>query len=481
MPAPRTPSADAPRPFYSVPSAPGGGARRLLLISYSFPPDHAIGALRWQKLAPFVAARGWELDVVMCDTADLLNTDATRLAELPPGTRLFGVPHRAGVVERWQRRAVRAYRRVRPRAPAAAGGAGAEAPSLHREEIAAHAGGVAGLKRSYLAWQRYASDGRWARLAGELARIVVPGVHEAVVTSGPPHMAHLAGVDVAARTGLPLAIDLRDPWSLRHRLAADMASPVALRLADRYERQAVGAADLVVLNTEPLRRGMAAKYPEAAGRMITAMNGADPEELPPPRFGHRFTLAFAGTIYVDRDPRPLLRAARRVIRELDLTPADFGIDFIGNAGAYGGVPVNRMAAEEGIADYVTVGGRLPRREALDFLAGAQMLVSLPQDGTMQIPAKIFEYLNYPAWLLAFAEPDSAPDLLLRGTGADVLPLGDEERTASAIRERYLQYRQGERPPALNADGRFSRETQARVLLDALERVVQARRATPAPR
>jgi len=215
--------------------------------------------------------------------------------------------------------------------------------------------------------------------------------------------------------------------------------------------------------------------------MITAMNGTDPEELPPPRFGHRFTLAFAGTIYVDRDPRPLLRAARRVIRELQLTPADFGIDFIGNAGAYGGVPVNRMAAEEGIADYVTVGGRLPRREALDFLAGAQMLVSLPQDGTMQIPAKIFEYLNYPAWLLAFAEPDSAPDLLLRGTGADVLPLGDEERTASAIRERYLQYRQGERPPTLNADGRFSRETQARVLLDALERVAQARRATPAPR
>jgi hypothetical protein len=215
--------------------------------------------------------------------------------------------------------------------------------------------------------------------------------------------------------------------------------------------------------------------------MITAMNGADPEELPPPRFGHRFTLAFAGTIYVDRDPRPLLRAAARVVRELGLAPADFGVDFIGNAAGYGGVPIEQMAAEEGIAGYVTVGGPRPRREALDFLAGAQMLVSLPQDGTMQIPAKIFEYLNFPAWLLVFAEPESAPELLLRGSGADVLPLGDEERTAAAIRERYLQYRRGERPPALNANGRFSRETQASLLLDALAEMVEARRPSATPR
>ena len=472
MSAPRAVSAGTPQPFFAVPSAPGGGARRMLLISYSFPPDHAIGALRWQKLAPFVAAHGWELDVVMCHPADLERTDPSRLDELPLGTRLFGAPHRASVVERWQRSAIRAYRRVRPRAPAANGDL---APSMHREEISAQTGGVVGLKRSYLAWQRYASEGRWARLAAELGhRVVQPGVHDVVVTSGPPHMAHLAGADVAARAGLPLVIDMRDPWSLRHRLAADVASPVALRLADRYERQAVSAADLVVLNTEPLRRGMAEKYPEAAARMITAMNGADAEELPSSRFGHRFSLAFAGTIYVDRDPRPLLRAARRVVHELGLTPADFGVDFIGNAESYGGVPVDRMAAEEGLAEYVTVGGPRPRREALEFLTGAQMLVSLPQDGTMQIPAKIFEYLNFPAWLLVFAEPGSAPDLLLRGSGADVLPLGDEERTAAAIRERYLQYRRGERPPALNAGGRFSRATQARVLLDAIEGVVKKR-------
>jgi hypothetical protein len=251
----------------------------------------------------------------------------------------------------------------------------------------------------------------------------------------------------------------------------------------------VHAARLVVLNTEPLLRDMQREYPEAKGRMIAALNGADEEVLPAQRYGRRFTLAFAGTIYVDRDPRPLLRGARRVVDELALTPADFGIDFIGNVEGYGGVPIPEMAREEGVGDFVTVGGPRPRREALDFLAGAQMLVSLPQDGKHQIPAKIYEYLNFPAWLLVFAQPESAPDLLLRGTSADVLPLDDEARTAAVIRERYLEYRRGERPSAINADGRFSRAKQAAVLLDAVERcladragesVTPARRPAPAP-
>jgi len=464
---------DLPRPFFTAPGDSDGAGtdrRRLLLITYSFPPDQAIGALRWQKLARFVAERGWGLDVIMLEPAELESRDETRLAELPPGTRVFGVPHVEIPLVRLQRMLRAVYRRVWPRPQQAGVGT-----TVHRDEFARSARGLGGILPAFRVWARYASFLRWARDAADVATgVFVPGVHEAVVTSGPPHQAHEAGVLVAGRTGLPLVIDLRDPWSLFHRFEADFASPLALKLARKYEARAVRAARLVVLNTEPLLRAMRQAYPEAAPRMIAVLNGADEETLPPPSFGHRFTLAFAGTIYVDRDPRPLLRAARRVIDELGLTPADIGIDFIGHVEGYGGVPIPEMAREEGVGDFVTVGGPRPRREALEFLAGAQLLVSLPQDGTMQVPAKIYEYLNFPAWLLIFGEPGSAPDLLLRGVpGANVLPLGDEAAAAAAIRERYLQYRRGERPRPVNAGGRFSRRNQAMRLLDAIEQCVDS--------
>jgi hypothetical protein len=463
------------RPFFSVPPAPGVGGRRLLLLTYSYPPDTAVGALRWQKMSRSFAERGWSLDVVMLDPADAESVDPSRLEEIPPGTRLYGVPRVEPSIMRTHRTLRDLYRRMKPGARRA-GAPTDQAPSVHREEFESPLSGPQALRRAYLALLYYARDGRWARdAAAQTLRVIQPGVHEAIITSGPPHMAHEAGVIVARRTGLPLVIDLRDPWSLRHRLDANIASPVALRLAAHYESRAVAAADLIVLNTEPLHRGMEERYPQASGRMLTVMNGVDREALPPPRNTHRFTLAFAGTIYVDRDPRTLFRAARKVIEELRLTPADFGIDLIGGVEGYGGVSTRVMARQERIEEFVTVGGPRPRREALEFLAGAQMLVSLPQDGTMQIPAKIFEYMNFPAWMLVFGEDGSAPDLLLRDTTADFVRLDDVEGAARAIRTRYLEYRRGERPTPVNADGRFSRERQAALLIDAVEECV-ARKA-----
>ena len=229
-----------PRPFFTAPgdvAAAGTDRRRLLLITYSFPPDQAIGALRWQKLAGFAAERGWGLDVVALDPAQLTSADETRLAELPAGTRVYGVPHTELLVLRLQRLARAVYRRFNPRPPQAGVGA-----TVRREELAGPARGVGGLLRAYRAWARYASYLRWARDAADVAtRLYEPRVHAAVVTSGPPHQAHEAGVIVAQRTGLPLVVDLRDPWSLFHRFEADVASPKALELAELYERRAVSA------------------------------------------------------------------------------------------------------------------------------------------------------------------------------------------------------------------------------------------------
>src|SRR2546427_11220283 len=68
--------------------------RRLLRVSYHFPPGTAVGGLRWQKLARYAAERGWGLDVVSLDPADLpeQERDVERLKDLPDGVRVYGVP-----------------------------------------------------------------------------------------------------------------------------------------------------------------------------------------------------------------------------------------------------------------------------------------------------------------------------------------------------------------------------------------------------
>ena len=62
-------------------------------------------------------------------------------------------------------------------------------------------------------------------------------------------------------------------------------------------------------------------------------------------------------------------------------------------------------------------------------------------------------------------------MLLRGTEADVVAPGDVAGMATVLRRRIEQYRRGERPPCLAADGRFSRGRQAQILFEAIARCV----------
>ncbi len=459
-------------PFYTANSnepAPRGEAPRLLLVSYHFPPDTAVGGLRWQQLARYVAERGWEMDVIMRDPGALPMRDDARLRALPAGVRVFGCAARKPRIATFVHLAWRLLRVFRPaRAPRAV-------ESLSREEIAQQRGSRT-FVRAYFAWLDFASFRIWARSAARIGRRLTRSRrHIAVVTSGPPHMAHEAGRLIAERAHLPLILDFRDPWSLAERVPEHVASPVRFRLAAHYERRLVRHASLIAMNTDASRDMMRARYPSAAQRIIAVRNGSDPEVLPAGQHGHRFAIRFAGSIYLDRDPRLVFRAAARVVEALRLAPGDFGVDLIGNVSQFNGVPLETMAAEEGIGAFVTTGPPRPRAAAMQFLADAAMLLSLPQDSDMAIPAKIFEYVQFDAWLLILANERSATAQVLRGSSADVVDPSDVDGMARVIRCRYEQWRRGERPVAAGSDGRFDRRVQAEILLDAIERVASVRR------
>lgn len=449
-------------PFFAT--ADLGSDRRLLLISHHFPPSGAVGALRWQKLSRYFAASGWGLDVITMHPAEIERRDDRRLLDLPPGVRCYLVAQPEPPLDRgvaaswfWIKRRLNLERGKR------------ETESLTRKQAVNGRRETRDLIRAYYAWREYARGESWARRAAALAgAIVIPGLHQAVVTCGPPHMAHEAGRLARLKTGLPLVVDLRDPWWLLERLPEPVASPVWYFLARRYERRVMKEASLIVMNTEPARRAMASAYPALSGRVVAVTNGCDEDEpLPLVERGPRFVIAYAGTIYLDRDPLPLLQAAARVIRETGATPDEFGVEFMGAVESHNGQSVSFMAQDLGIGSYVRLHPPRFRQEAQKFMAGAAVLVILPQDSELAIPGKVFEYLRFDAWLLALANPDSATGLLLQDSGADVVAPGDAGRLHSVVRRRFEQYRLGLRPVRPTGLERLSRREQAWKLISMI--------------
>jgi glycosyltransferase involved in cell wall biosynthesis len=270
-------------------------------------------------------------------------------------------------------------------------------------------------------------------------------------------------------------MDMRDPWSDELALPDGYDRDTWAPVARQQEARCIHEARLVVVTSTAHERLQLTKYPELRGRTLTIMNGADSDPLPSAHPSNCFRIVFAGTIYLGRDPRPFFRAARMVIEQAGASPSDFAIDFVGTD-SYEGTSLPLVARREGLADHFSAHGFQPRRRVLEMLAEATMLLSLPLRTTMTLPAKLFEYTRFDAWLLVLAETGSATAELLTGTDADVAPPDDAELIASRILRRLEQFRRGERPVALNRNGRFDRASQCALLFDAFEEMTRDRGA-----
>jgi glycosyltransferase involved in cell wall biosynthesis len=316
----------------------------------------------------------------------------------------------------------------------------------------------------------YQIHGAWAKDAGTLASaLLVSTTYDAIVTCGPPHMVHEAGRKLALASGLPLIADLRDPWRLVQRLADGLDSRLWYWLAAFYETSVVSDASLIVMNTPKAQAAMQSLYPALGERIAAVMNGFDEEAPRAAQIRTKFVIAYAGVVYLDRNPGVVFRAMRRLIRSLGLTPDDIGLELMGHVDSYRGTSLHVLAEREGIADYLKILAPGSRDAALEFLSSATVLLSLPQDSDMAIPSKVFEYMQFEAWLLAIAQRDSATEQLLRDTDAWVVAPDDDEGVTKALTEMFLQHRRGIRPARL-ADSvpNASRRAQASLMLNGIE-------------
>src|SRR5439155_2669150 len=103
---------------------------------------------------------------------------------------------------------------------------------------------------------------RAALRARSLVRRFQPQV---VVSSGPPHSAHLVAGMATMGSAVRWLVDLRDPWAGPHTKAWDSHARVGSRifraLSVPLEHLTFSSAHGVITNTHPLAEALAARYP----------------------------------------------------------------------------------------------------------------------------------------------------------------------------------------------------------------------------
>lgn len=454
-------------------------SKRLVVVSYHFPPDDTVGARRWARFSELFAAMGWGVEVVAA-TPDAAQY-STRWTE---GVTVHYVPVPSLWRERAEATAWRLLRRVRRRGGAMQSRSAASVTSAatagdgpHRIRRGWELGTVRGWFRMYWALLGFASSRAWGRRAARRVReIAATAAPDLILSSAPPHPAHTPVAAMARKLGIPFVMDMRDPWSLAEGLPEHIDTPLFYRLATREERACVDSASLVVANTPMAAAALSRVHAHGTDRIIAIANGSDDEEMPPPAREDVFSIAYAGTVYTPRDVTALLQAVALLVRSERIPPDALRVRFMGDFGPESGCPVATLGASAGIAEYVDVFSRRPRCAALAFLARATVIATFPGFNLVSVPAKVYESVQFEAWLLALSPPLSATAELLAGTEAAVIDPEVPEAVAEQLRTWYDRFRHGERPGRPVPDDRLGRQVQAERLVGALNRILEGRRS-----
>lgn len=386
--------------------ASSGQPRRLLVITYHFPPDGSVGGLRWAGLSKYLARRGWEVDVI---------TASPQSATAPvPGVCLH---HRSAhrtlndVYNSWVGR-LRA-----PSGDTATPSAPASSPANARPARASQ-----WLRNNLSMALAFPDYGRgWIVPATIAARELLRArTYHAIITSGPPHAAHLVGTLACIGRSVPLWVDMRDPWAamIEQAWAQMLASSGGMRyLIRRLERLVFHRAHRVVTNTAEFADELRRSYP---GLQVSYVpNGIDPERLPPP-VAQKFdglAIAYAGSLYFGRDLSSVLLAMREFLERHPDALGALKLRIAGNMDAEHEARFWRDVATTDLGDLVEILGPVSGVEALHLINRSHLTLVLAQNQPMQVPAKLYECVAMGIPTLVVAESSSAAAREARRIGA----------------------------------------------------------------
>jgi glycosyltransferase involved in cell wall biosynthesis len=382
--------------------------KRVLLVSYYFPPMPEAGALRGKFLARYLPRWGWQPTVI---------------ALAYPGVRETGLDARyAG------NPLVRASRGVANAGPA--GAATPASPAIASRSVAAQV-----YRRLVKSYFPDAAMG-WIVPAYRAAAGVLAGQRfDAVITTAHPASAHLVGFLLASRFGLPWIADYRDPWT---DYEYDRQSALRTNLARRLERTIIRRAARVTAVSDGVRDTLRVLH--GRSDVVTIPNGvaADDWSAVPARAPVEFNLVYGGMLYGGRrSPDTLFAAAAALRRAGSAAGRAVRFDFY-----TADTPVVLASAERhGIGDAVRTHALVPRAEMLQRQREAAGLAIILRDQAslaQEYGSKIFEYLGAGRPILATGPRGSVVADLLAQSGAGYFAADAQEAAAmlSVMYERY---------------------------------------------
>lgn len=392
--------------------------KRVLIITYYWPPSGGSGVQRWLKMSKYLPENGWQPVIYTAEDAEYPVEDQSLMNDVAPEAEVIRRP----IVEPYT-----FYKKF----------LGIKKGEKVKAGFINDGAKKTGWKENLSVWLRgnlFIPDARcwWIRPSVRfLKRYLKEHPVDAIISTGPPHSMHLIAKELHKKFNIPWVADFRDPWT-----DIDFYKDLKLtrrsdRKHHRLERQVLSEATRVVTVGWDCAKGL---ENHGANNVAVITNGYDFFDTSNENYQKTsiLTMSHIGIIGANRNSKMFWEA----ISELDIPMKIRLIGQIDNS-------VIESIKRHNIENYVEIIPYIPHNQVIEEQQKSDVLllfVNNTPNAKGILTGKLFEYIASGRPILSIGPENSDSARILNETQSGVtVDFNDKEKMKSVIRDLVEKY------------------------------------------
>jgi hypothetical protein len=457
-------------------SLQSGNLKKVLIISYYFPPSGGPGVQRVLKFMKYLPEFGWEPIVLTVKDGDFPARDESLMKEIPERTRVY----RTHIFEPYN-----LYRRLTGRKKSSA----IDVDNINRSAKKNLSERLAEFIRATF----FIPDARrgWLRYALREGKDIIDSEQPDILfSSSPPYTCALIAMKLKkyalrkAGKSIPWVSDFRDAWtgylSTPHRWLLPS-------LIDRhYEKTSLREADCITIVANGFKDDFERKYPDISyhKKYFLIRNGFDSNDYTriktASQKNDKFTVVYTGSMYGKRNPFFLLDTVEELIKKREIAENKIRFIFVGRCGS----EIKDYIEHSPIKDTIELVPYVTHEESIRYLLGADtMLLLIDEDkySNMILSGKLFEYLGTSLItgkpILAIAPEGEAAELIRETLSGDVISHNDKHKLEQIFLKYYNSFFENNNTFSINSEAvkQYDRKILTGKLAEVFNQIIENRK------
>jgi hypothetical protein len=400
--------------------------KRVLIITYYWPPSGGIGVHRCLKFAKYLRSYGWEPVICTPENPEYPILDEGNFKDVPEGITTLKT-------KIWEPYSL--FKMVTGKK---------QEDRIHNVFLEEEKAGPATKLGIWVRGNLFIPDARrfWIRPAVSfLTKYLKDNPVDAMFTNGPPHSTHMIAYGVKRKLNIPWHADFQDPWTQVDYFPQLMLNPLSMKIHKSMEQRIFKYADKVTICSDAWKVDLESIGAKDVDVIVWGYDEKDFESIPK-NLSPKFTLSHFGSLGPDRNASMLWTALAEIAKENPQFKKDLEIELVGFIGH---AIVNEIE-KLGLAENLTKLNHIPRSETLVKMCSSQALLLILNDMPNvngRLPGKLFEYLASRRPIVVIGPESSDASKIVQGVNAGfTCDFRDYGRTKETVLLLYEKYKNG---------------------------------------